>query len=153
MILNNLKTYKPDIKNYGEDAVYLIDDNGRDWYESQQYFSTEKLKITFDETGLILSQSFDVSALFPLNASVAEIDTDLSDVTGLYFIGDKLVTAKKPSKYHSWNGKTWILDEVAKAEFKRTMQEVMREKIISKRNEILSGGVFVPEFGKNVDTD
>lgn len=63
------------------------------------------------------------------------------------------LTPFKPSSYHNWNGTEWILDEVAKAEFKRTMQEVMREKIISKRNEILSGGVFVPEFGKNVDTD
>lgn len=63
------------------------------------------------------------------------------------------LTPSKPSSFHNWNGTEWILDEVAKAEFKRTMQEVMREKIISKRNEILSGGVFVPEFGKNVDTD
>lgn len=118
MILNNLKTYKPDIKNYGEDAVYLIDDNGRDWYESQQDFSADKLKITFDETGLIISQSFDVSALFPLNASVAEIDTDLSDVTGLYFIADKLVTAKKPSQYHNWNGTEWVISEENLAEIK-----------------------------------
>lgn len=118
MILKNLKTYKPKIKEYGEDAVYLIDENGRDWYESQQDFSADKLKITFDETGLIISQSFDVSALFPLNASVAEIETELSDVTGLYFIGDKLVTAKKPSQYHNWNGTEWEISEENLAEIK-----------------------------------
>lgn len=63
------------------------------------------------------------------------------------------LTPPKPSPYHNWNGTEWILDEVAKAEFKRTMQDVMSEKIIAKRNEILSGGVFIPEFGKKVDTD
>lgn len=62
-------------------------------------------------------------------------------------------SGKAPTLFHNWNGTEWILDEVAKAEFKRTMQDVMREKIIAKRNEILSGGVFVPEFGKRVDTD
>lgn len=63
------------------------------------------------------------------------------------------LTPAKPSSFHNWNGTEWILDEAAKVEFKRAMQETMRAKIIAKRDEILNGGVFIPEFGKRVDTD
>lgn len=153
MILRNFKKYEPEIKAYGEDAVYLIDEKGNDWYQSQPSFSENSLKFTFDHDGLITSQSFDVSALFPIEMSVAEIKTTLPDVTGFYFIGDQLITENRPSKKHHWNGTEWILDETQKAEFKRTMQETMRAKIVAKRDEMLNGGVFIPEFGKTVDTD
>lgn len=63
------------------------------------------------------------------------------------------LTPPKPSHLHYWNGTEWILDETQKAEFKRAMQETMRAKIVAKRDEMLNGGVFIPEFGKTVDTD
>ena len=62
-------------------------------------------------------------------------------------------TGKAPTSFHKWNGTEWILDEDKKAEFKRAMQETMRAKIVAKRDEMLNGGVFIPEFGKTVDTD
>lgn len=71
-----------------------------------------------------------------------------TDVTGYPVLAEE-----KPSNFHHWNGTEWILDETQKAEFKRAMQETMRAKIVAKRDEMLNGGVFIPEFGKTVDTD
>lgn len=67
--------------------------------------------------------------------------------------GYPVLASQKPSNFHQWNGTEWILDEAQKAEFKRAIQETMRARIVAKRDEMLNGGVFIPEFGKSVDTD
>lgn len=73
MQLINLKIYEPTQK-LSADALYLIDENGLDWYESQSKFSDDTLKIACDDQGVIRSSSFDVSMLWPESLSVFEVD-------------------------------------------------------------------------------
>lgn len=71
-ILNNF--ISSETKKIGDSYIsFLKDENGRDWYEAQGDFSDESLKIVFDNNGLIVSMSYDVSTLWPLGNSVAEI--------------------------------------------------------------------------------
>lgn len=77
--LKNLKKYTPDdkesqllIKEYN--VEFLISDDGRDWYESQGSFSSDTLKIAYDEAGIIRSISNDVSSIYPRGFSVVEVD-------------------------------------------------------------------------------
>ena len=55
-------------------GIYLISDGGDDWYESQQLFSPDTWKVVFDEQGNVTSVSKDVSLLYPINLSVAEVN-------------------------------------------------------------------------------
>ncbi|EFB0402350.1 hypothetical protein JL469_000653 [Salmonella enterica] len=73
MQLINLTRYEPEDKKYGENAIYLIDESGLDWYSSQSAF-TGKYKLAVDSSGLIRSCAEDVSTLYPLNHSVTETD-------------------------------------------------------------------------------
>ncbi|ENC2999043.1 tail fiber assembly protein, partial [Escherichia coli] len=102
MIIKNLKHYtpeKPDVPG----AMYLKSEDGQDWYECQSLFSAETLKLVYDSNGIITSISKDVSMLWPVNQSVAEVaDTEenrKADISGRWgFDGEKitdLLTAEK----------------------------------------------------------
>ncbi|ASQ16870.1 tail fiber assembly protein [Enterobacter cloacae] len=54
-------------------VMVFTDEDGNDWYESQDNFSSTSLKFMFDEKGNIVAASWDVSMLAPENLSVAEI--------------------------------------------------------------------------------
>lgn len=58
---------------------FLNDSSGNDWYESQKKFKEDTWKISFNEGGEIICATQDVSAMFPVNSSVAEIDALPSD--------------------------------------------------------------------------
>ncbi|CNC75804.1 tail fiber assembly protein [Yersinia pseudotuberculosis] len=94
MELLNLKSYIPDDPKLGTDSQYLIDENGRDWYESQKLFK-KKYKVALDQQGKVLrSISEDVSMLFPLDCDVLEFDEipDGCNIDGSWiFDGEKLV--------------------------------------------------------------
>ncbi|WP_424765420.1 hypothetical protein [Necropsobacter rosorum] len=109
MILKNCKPYEPVEKIYGEDVIYLQDESGADWYESQKEFKADTMKAVYDKHGVIVSCSRDVSALFPLDCSVIEVDTDKADLLGLYVINENVIFEPKPSNAHEWNGKGWII--------------------------------------------
>ncbi|EIS9095825.1 DUF4376 domain-containing protein [Salmonella enterica] len=70
--LNNLTRYTPDVSVSG--VIYLRDDNGNDWYESQSLFQEDTWKIAYDADGVICSCSQDVSMLYPINMSVTEVE-------------------------------------------------------------------------------
>ena len=74
-IMKNLIRYKPEVipDGYPESTLFLKDDQGRDWYESQKEFQSNTLKIVFNSNGVIVSMSKDVSSLWPLGNSVAEV--------------------------------------------------------------------------------
>ncbi|HAS1123639.1 TPA: tail fiber assembly protein [Enterobacter cloacae] len=72
MKLKKLTVYEPAVKE-AENIIYLRDEDGNDWYESQIDFSAEKLKIAYNSDGIIRSADYDVSALWPLNMAVAEV--------------------------------------------------------------------------------
>ncbi|ELD0485763.1 tail fiber assembly protein [Escherichia coli] len=73
-----------DIKNFREYtpenppvawALYLISEDGQDWYECQKQFADRTYKIAYDSNNIVRSITTDVSALCPVNMSVAEVDT------------------------------------------------------------------------------
>ncbi|EBU8551975.1 tail fiber assembly protein [Salmonella enterica subsp. enterica serovar Telelkebir] len=80
MELLNLTRYTPGEPKYGLNAVYLIDENGLDWYDSQDKFE-KKFKLAIKPDGVLVSLSEDISMLFPLDLSVVETDTLPDDFT------------------------------------------------------------------------
>ncbi|HAS1002157.1 TPA: tail fiber assembly protein [Enterobacter cloacae] len=72
MQLKKLTVYEPEVRE-AENIIYLKDEDGNDWYESQSKFSTVKLKIAYTSDGVIRTADYDVSALWPLNMAVAEV--------------------------------------------------------------------------------
>ncbi|WP_049602458.1 tail fiber assembly protein, partial [Yersinia nurmii] len=74
MELLNLKSYIPEEPKLGTDSQYLIDVNGRDWYESQNLFK-KKYKIALGPISRVVQCiSEDISMLFPLNCDVIEVN-------------------------------------------------------------------------------
>lgn len=76
-------------------VLFLFSADGREWYESQNLFSAETIKFTYDNDNIIRSISKDVSMLWPENMSVAEVpDTTANrraDINGGWvFDGDKI---------------------------------------------------------------
>ncbi|ELY3760640.1 tail fiber assembly protein [Cronobacter universalis] len=61
----------------GYTIANLISEDGQDWYASQALFDEEKLKVEFDENGVITRFSDDVSMLWPIDKSVADISKKL----------------------------------------------------------------------------
>ncbi|MFT1618232.1 tail fiber assembly protein [Enterobacter kobei] len=87
MIAGKFKQYIPDDENLlkdaqyiknntGMDVIFLCDENGRDWYEIQNEFDPNKVKIMYDDDGVIRSISNDVSSLNPVDSFVAEIERE-----------------------------------------------------------------------------
>lgn len=61
----------------GYSIANLISEDNKDWYDSQALFDKDKLKIEFDENGIITRFSYDVSMLWPIGKSVADISKKL----------------------------------------------------------------------------
>lgn len=77
MNIKNFKTYTPKSSKNSrvvQNALYLISEDGRDWYECQKLFSKEAIKFAYNSDGIIVSASTDVSSLFPVNLSVSECE-------------------------------------------------------------------------------
>lgn len=68
----NFKIYTPVEKPYG-DAMYLISEKGEDWYQVQDKYLPDTVKVEYEEDGTIIRTSTDVSTLVPAGRSVAEI--------------------------------------------------------------------------------
>lgn len=64
---------------------FICDKQGNDWYDLQKDFKSNTLKVVFELDGIITTASYDVSALWPMSASVAEVDAvpDTFDVSSL----------------------------------------------------------------------
>ncbi|MGF2654876.1 DUF4376 domain-containing protein [Serratia marcescens] len=54
-------------------VLFLFSEDGQEWYASQKQFAADTIKFTYDSEGIIRSISRDVSALWPVNLSVAEV--------------------------------------------------------------------------------
>ena len=94
ILMKNFST--EEISFNGVQLQVAIDEAGADWYEAQKNFQEDTLKVVFGNTGVILSLSYDVSALWPGGNSVAEISAsevpDGVDNSGLWvFDGKKIV--------------------------------------------------------------
>lgn len=109
-LIKNLTRYqREDIpQGYPESTLFLKDDQSRDWYESQKEFQSDTLKIVFNSNGVIISMSEDVSALWPVDNSVAEVAaSDVPD--GIDISGNWMYDGKKivPRTYtaEEWQAK------------------------------------------------
>lgn len=93
-IMRNFKVSKGEINKIP--ILIATDETGADWYESQKNFQKDTLKIVFNNDGVIISLSYDVSALWPGENSVAEVAAeglpDGVDISGAWvFDGEKIV--------------------------------------------------------------
>ncbi|WP_440163380.1 DUF4376 domain-containing protein [Actinobacillus pleuropneumoniae] len=67
--------------------------------------------------------------------------------------GSLSLTSKRPSPYHTYNGKEWVISDEQKL-IKRTKEIAqMRNAINTSRNEKSAGGVYVEALGKWFDSD
>lgn len=71
--MNNSKwtLYKPAGSDSG--ILYLQNENGADWYESQKEYAAKRVKVVYDDSGIIRAFSYDASELFPLDQYVTEL--------------------------------------------------------------------------------
>ena len=81
MQLTNFKMY--DKEDGNPNSLYMMSDEGMDWYESRGLFDINKAKFMYDANGLIVSASYDIYDLVPLGFSVSEIEYD-GDINKLY---------------------------------------------------------------------
>lgn len=82
-ILTNFKEYTPEDENSQVLAqelkvMFIKSAEGADWYQSQSLFREDYLKVLFDaKTGVIVGTGTDVTTLWPLGYSVADVEYDL----------------------------------------------------------------------------
>ncbi|EKB5296944.1 DUF4376 domain-containing protein [Salmonella enterica] len=84
-------------------VLFLFSEDGQEWYEAQKQFSAGTIKFSYDSDGVIRSISRDVSALWPVNMSVAEVtDTTANrraDISGRWgFDGTDVIDLLTPEK-------------------------------------------------------
>ncbi|EAR2938376.1 DUF4376 domain-containing protein [Salmonella enterica] len=107
----NIKNFTPGIPKTPEQlelankhrVLFLFSEDGQEWYESQKQFAADTIKFTYDADGVIRSISRDVSALWPVNMSVAEVpDTTANrraDISGRWgFDGTDVIDLMTPEK-------------------------------------------------------
>lgn len=94
--IKNFREYTPENPPVAW-ALYLISEDGQDWYECQKQFAETTYKVMYDGNNIIRSITTDVSALCPLNASVAEIDAlpDGVDINGNWMFKDGAVIKRE----------------------------------------------------------
>ncbi|WP_424765418.1 hypothetical protein [Necropsobacter rosorum] len=140
--IKNLTQYTPEEKEFGEDVLYLKGESGEDWYHAQSEFKTDTVKVAYNNDGLIVSQSNDVTALFPLGLSVIEIESEnRQDLIGKYIKNGMLIDAP-PSNLHEWNGKGWIIS----AENKTALLVKKKDELIkqlAKKTDTLKSSLLV----------
>ncbi len=102
-IFKNFTPYLPESDDIPENVLFLLSADGLDWYEAQKEFSENSLKIMFDSDGVICCAEMDVSRLWPINCSVAEIESkNLPDGfevgAGKWIFDGKKITARELSQ-------------------------------------------------------
>lgn len=92
------------LSKYPDFASVIEDENGHNWYDIQSLFKEDTLKIIFDNQNRIISHSYDVSTLFPLGNSIAEISKDALPANfyehGVFFdfIDGQIIPYEKPQE-------------------------------------------------------
>lgn len=76
--IKNFKRYHPVSKGDEEleeniNAIFLISEDGQDWYECQSKFGKSTIKLMYDTDGVVRSISTDISTFYPEDKSIAEI--------------------------------------------------------------------------------
>lgn len=74
MISDEMTEFRQSALENHRGLLFLTSEDGRDWYESQAEFSPDTVKIAFNSQNIILGVQRDVSMLWPVELSVAELD-------------------------------------------------------------------------------
>ncbi|MEX9215475.1 tail fiber assembly protein [Providencia rettgeri] len=74
MELTNFNRYDPTEENNIKNVQFFISDEGVDFYDSFKLFKL-KYKIGFDKEGIVRTVSEDVSAIYPVGLSIADVDS------------------------------------------------------------------------------
>lgn len=96
-------------------AMYLKSEDGQDWYACQSQFAEDTLKVVYDSRGVITGYGKDITLLWPVNQSVAEVaDTPENrkiDLSGRWgFDGEgitDLLTAEKAREQKAREINAW----------------------------------------------
>ncbi|MEH5616490.1 tail fiber assembly protein [Enterobacter cloacae] len=88
-IFNNFTPYDPESNDLPANVLFLRSDTGIDWYEAQKEFKNDTIKVMFDSAGVICCAETDVSSLWPINCSVAEVKPE--DIPSNFFISGRWV--------------------------------------------------------------
>lgn len=59
-------------------VMFLRSEDGTDWYEAQKKFAADTMKLVIDDEGIIRSFSRDITTLWPVDKSVAEVEYNTS---------------------------------------------------------------------------
>lgn len=79
LLIKNLREYKPENPKFGVNVVYLKDDDGNDWYDTQKQFSKDTFKVAYDSSGVIVGAGYNIGnpaapdSFWPDGLSVAEV--------------------------------------------------------------------------------
>ncbi|HCB7517369.1 TPA: tail fiber assembly protein [Escherichia coli] len=94
--IKNFRKYTPENPPV-EWALYLISEDGQDWYECQEQFAENTYKIMYDGDNIVRSIVTDISTLCPVNASVAEVGVlpDDVDIDGNWMFKDGAVIKRE----------------------------------------------------------
>lgn len=95
--LKNFKKYKPE--GIIDGFMYLISEDGLDWYEAREMFQEDTVKILYENDGTIVCADYTALFMPPLDCSIAEIyyDGNLNDLYGMVFDGEKVVPYDEPN--------------------------------------------------------
>ena len=73
--MRNFYKYTPQNHPLAGFALFLMSEDGQDWYEAQANFAPDTWKIEYEENGTIVAAGKDVSAMAPLGHSVSEVES------------------------------------------------------------------------------
>lgn len=115
--MKNFKQYIPTEEQLNEwelpaNALYMISEDGQDWYQCQQDFAPDTLKILYDEEMVIRCISHDVEYMTPLNFSIVEVpdtpENRRADISGDWVYVDGKVSRRVYSadEWRTRNGYT-----------------------------------------------
>ncbi|MBT9429956.1 tail fiber assembly protein [Candidatus Symbiopectobacterium endolongispinus] len=76
--IKNFKRYHPDSADkkaleLSVGAIFLISEDGQDWYECQKSFQPDTMKVEYEADGVIRSMGYYISGFCPEGCSVAEV--------------------------------------------------------------------------------
>ncbi|MFB4358558.1 tail fiber assembly protein [Pantoea sp. BS_4] len=146
--LKNFKPGKPvtadDItsqKNYG--LTFLFDDAGHEWYASQRLYAADTLKIAYDQQGTIWCLSTDVSKIWPVYMSVAEIAYDDQsrqiDNSGLWkYVGGNVTKIPADEVFeHTEDKKVYLLEEAVTKIMPGMAKLLLKKQLSAEESDLL----------------
>lgn len=119
-------------------VIWLYSEDGKNWYEEQKNFANDTLKIAYDQNGVIVNISKDVSTINPTGLSVVE----LPDITA----------NRRADIYGGWmfDGKQ-VIKRIYTPEELRQQAEVKKAKLLEEAETVIAP--LARAVKRNIATD